>query len=157
MVEFKPAYQKISGDAYWVMEEQAIYKSEYYNGELVAVAHSLIAVDTNTAIKIALKNKNKACNVFNSSMKLEISAHNCLLYPDSMVVCSEIELAANRKDIIKNPILIVEVLSAETRSYDLGDKFRYYLTLPSLKESVVIERERPYVQVFLKKRKESGR
>ncbi|SFF51765.1 Uma2 family endonuclease [Thermoflexibacter ruber] len=156
MVEFKPTYQKISRDTYLVMEEQAIYKSEYHNGAVVAmaggtVAHSLIAGDTNTAIKIALKNKKKTCKVFNSDMKLEISAHNRFVYPDGMVVCGEIELVANRKDIIKNPILIIEVLSAETRSYDLGDKFRYYLTLPSLREYVVIEQERPYVQVFFKK------
>ena len=54
-------------------------------------------------------------------------------YPDVMVVEGELTYKPGRKDTITNPILIMEVLSASTRTYDRGDKFVFYRTIPSFR------------------------
>lgn len=37
-------------------------------------------------------------------------------------------------DVLTNPALIIEVLSASTESYDRGDKFSAYKSIPALRE-----------------------
>ena len=52
--------------------------------------------------------------------------------------CGRIETLADHDDIITNPILIVEILSASTLDYDRGEKFRLYRSIPTLKEYICI-------------------
>jgi Uma2 family endonuclease len=40
---------------------------------------------------------------------------------------------------IINPLLIVEVLSNSTNNYDRGDKFKYYCSIPSFQEYILID------------------
>jgi Uma2 family endonuclease len=146
----------LSKEEYLVQEELADFKSEYYNGEVLAMSggtvnHSLISTNITSLIKFSLKNKGKKCKVFNSDMKIDIPRSNSYVYADGMAVCGDIQLMEGRKDIVQNPILIVEVLSPSTQSHDLGDKFKNYLSLPSLKEYVIIYQDQPYIQVFFKK------
>ncbi len=51
-----------------------------------------------------------------------------------MVVSDQLEFAEGRKDTITNPVMIAEVLSESTESYDRGEKFKRYRTISSLKE-----------------------
>ncbi|WP_371258178.1 Uma2 family endonuclease [Thiohalocapsa sp. ML1] len=43
--------------------------------------------------------------------------------PDAILICGERQFYDDRRDIVSNPILIVEVLSDSTEAYDRGDKF----------------------------------
>ena len=40
-----------------------------------------------------------------------------------------------------NPRVLVEVLSPSTRSYDLGDKFEHYRSIPTLTHVIYVEQE----------------
>jgi len=44
-----------------------------------------------------------------------------------------------RKDVIINPLVIIEVLSDSTRKFDKTGKFELYQRIPSLKEYILIE------------------
>ena len=62
-------------EEYLAFEERAEYKSEYYNGEIFAMAggslnHSVICVNLNRRIAEALDQRD--CMVFDSNMKLDI-------------------------------------------------------------------------------------
>ncbi len=140
-------------DEYLELEEKADFKSEFFNGEILAMSggsrnHSVICFNLNRRIGEAIDNKD--CIGFDSNMKLDISEHNLFLYPDVTVVCGEIEFIENRTDIIRNPVLIIEVLSPSTQEFDRGDKFKYYRTLPSLQEYVLISQNEPVVEVYHK-------
>ncbi len=140
-------------DEYLELEEKADFKSEFFNGEILAMSggsrnHSVICFNLNRRIGEAIDNKD--CIGFDSNMKLDISKHNLFLYPDVTVVCGEIEFIENRTDIIRNPVLIIEVLSPSTQEFDRGDKFTYYRTLPSLQEYVLISQNEPVVEVYHK-------
>ncbi len=147
----KKAYY--SKEEYLEMESLSDVKSEFYAGEIVAMAggslkHSLICV--NLIRRMAEAVENKDCAVFESNMKLELAEADAYVYPDLMAVCGEVKLAENRRDVITNPVLIVEVLSPATESFDRGRKFAYYRMLSSLKEYVLVSQEKAAVESFCK-------
>ena len=59
-----------------------------------------------------------------------------------------------KPEVTLNPLLIVEVLSDSTASFDRGDKFADYQTLDSLQEYVLINTHRQRVECF--RRNEKG-
>ncbi|MES2734378.1 MAG: Uma2 family endonuclease [Bacteroidota bacterium] len=147
-----------SREEYLELEAKAAYKNEYLQGEIVAMSggsinHSTIGVNTVAALHRLLRGS--TCRVLNSDTKLEIALFNSFVYPDAMVICGEIQLAENRNDIAKNPVLIVEVLSPSTESLDRGKKFRYYQSLSTLQEYVLISSTLPYVESYYRQSENS--
>jgi len=68
-----------------------------------------------------------------------------------MVVFGEARFADDQKDTVLNPVLIIEVLSDSTRDYDLGRKFEYYRSLPSLMEYLTIAQDEVRVTHWTRK------
>ncbi len=139
-----------TAEEYLAMEEHSPEKHEFYNGKIIPMpggtaTHNLIGANVVTAINIALDQQAADFLVFNSDMKIHISRLGSFVYPDAVVVCERIELYRGRKDVIINPLLIVEVASPSIATYDRGNKFRHYKSLPSFKEYVIVEQEMPYV------------
>ncbi|MGE0884956.1 MAG: Uma2 family endonuclease [Blastocatellales bacterium] len=58
-------------------------------------------------------------------------------------------------DVLTNPALIIEVLSASTESYDRGDKFSAYKSIPALREYLHIAQHRPHVSQFIRQMDDS--
>jgi Uma2 family endonuclease len=136
---------------YFALEEQADYKSEYYQGEIIALAggslnHNRIAGNVHTALNIALEDK--SCEAFIGDVRLWIEKKDFYTYPDVMVVCGEADFVEGRTDTITNPQVIIEVLSESTAGYDRGDKFQAYWTLETFKEYVLIDQYRLQVEFF---------
>ncbi len=63
------------------------------------------------------------------------------------VYCNQPELADRQKTLL-NPTIIFEVLSPSTRSYDRGDKFMLYRSIPSLIGYVLIDSEQVFIKHF---------
>jgi len=148
-------YKQYTIEEYLLLEEKAPYKSEYEKGRIKAMSggtldHSTIAQNTGTAISNALRQKGKKCRVNNSDLKIRIEAYDKAVYPDVSVICDRANYFKDRKDIINNPLLIVEVLSKSTKDYDRGTKFQQYRSLPSFKEYVLIEQEVAKVEIWSK-------
>jgi Uma2 family endonuclease len=140
-------------EEYLAIEDQADYKSEYHQGEIFAMAggsrnHSVICVNVIRRLSEAVDDKD--CIVFDGNMKLDIHKANAILYPDSMVVCGEVEFYQNRTDAVGNPSLIVEVISPSTESFDRGKKFQLYRGIPSFQEYLLISQYSPTVERFVK-------
>ena len=153
MAEPVPKKTYYTREEYLALEEKAEYKSEYYDGEIFAMAggsrnHSVICLNLNWGIREAVSHKD--CVGFDSNMKLDIPKANNFVYPDLMVICGDIEFVEDRTDIVANPVLVIEVLSPATESFDRGKKFEYYRTLPSLQEYVLVSQTEPIVEAFYK-------
>ena len=153
----QPREKKLTPDAYFEMEETSEYKSDYYAGELFAmtgasVNHSLVVSNVLTAFNNALRNSD--CYVFPSDMKVELERAQHYVYPDISVVCGGIKYAANRNDVISNPVVIIEILSESTKDYDRGTKFQAYRKVFSLRDYILIDQDMVHVEYFYKN--ESG-
>lgn len=49
---------------------------------------------------------------------------------------------------IKNPEIVVEVLSKSTRKFDLEEKLSYYKLIPSLQHILFVDQYRPFASVY---------
>ena len=69
-------------------------------------------------------------------------------FPDVSVVCGPLGFYQGRKDIITNPLLVVEVLSDFTEAYDRGEKFRYYQTIPTLTDYLLVAQDEARIELY---------
>lgn len=135
--------QKIySQEEYLEMEREADYKSEYYRGEIFAMAgagfnHNRITENLSGECYILLKGK--SCSGYSSDLRIHIPANGLYTYPDFLIICGENEFLDDKKDTILNPAVIVEVLSQSTSGYDRGEKFHFYRSISTLKEYVLVD------------------
>jgi len=142
-------------EEYLVMEEAAEYKSEYHGGKVVATAggsleHGAISSNINYALSDGLRKKKSTCRTLDSNVRIYVEDYDKSVYPDSFVISDKPDFRNNRKDVITNPILVVEVLSPSTEGYDRGQKFTQYRSLPSFREYVLIAQDKAWVESFYK-------
>ena len=142
----------ISLEEYLAGELVSEIKHEYVDGQVYAMTggtdnHERISGNVFGEIRNFLKGKK--CEGFSSGMKVSIPNGN-YRYPDVMVVCDE----TSESNLYKQcPVMIVEVLSGSTRQKDTTKKKREYLSIPALKEYVLIEQDFVDVEVL---RRENG-
>ncbi|HEV7382183.1 MAG TPA: Uma2 family endonuclease [Dyadobacter sp.] len=130
-----------SEEEYLEMERDADYKSEYYRGEIFAMAgagfnHNRITENLSGEFYIRLKGKQ--CKGYSSDLRVHIPENGLYTYPDFLIICGENEFLNNKKDTILNPTVIIEVLSSSTSGYDRGEKFHFYRSIPSLREYAIV-------------------
>ncbi|MCY7374405.1 MAG: Uma2 family endonuclease [Pyrinomonadaceae bacterium] len=145
-----PKKKKYTPAEYLALEEKAEYKSEYVNGYIFKMAggtEAHIQISFNATKLFADKLRGK-CRAYQSEMKVWVQAAGTFFYPDVTVVCGERKFHKGRRDIVENPILLVEVLSQSTEEYDKNDKFLTYRNIPSFQEYVLISQNRPAIQQF---------
>lgn len=138
---------------YFSLEEKSAYKNEYYQGQIYQMAggsgrHNQITINIAAILNVGLLDL--PCITYSSDMRILIKEHELYTYADVSVVCGEVEFLPNREDTITNPVLLVEVLSKSTRSYDRGDKFEFYRSIPSLQYYLVIDQDRFFVEFHRK-------
>ncbi|RCJ34236.1 hypothetical protein A6769_22490 [Nostoc punctiforme NIES-2108] len=140
-------------EEYLELEEAADYKSEYIDGQIIPMAggtinHNQIALNLSTELNFAFKKQNYL--VFMSDVRLWIPQKHTYTYPDVMILAGEPEFFNNRRDIILNPQIIVEVLSKSTKGYDREDKFQAYRTISTFQEYLLIDQTRIHLDQFSK-------
>ena len=134
---------------YLAIERKAEFKSEFYNGEMFAMAgaseeHSLIK--DNLAGEARQQLKGSGCRVVTSDLRVKVDPTRLYTYPDVVIYCDRPQFEDGVFDTLLNPRVIVEVLSESTEAYDRGDKFRHYRQIASLQEYVLVAQDRPYVE-----------
>ena len=126
-------------EEYIALERKAEYKSEYFDGHIIAMsgasrAHNRITLDISTELNLQLRGKD--CEVFSSDMRVRSGDSDAYFYPDVVVVCGKQEFEDVVLDTLLNPILVVEVLSP-----DIGEKFPRYKQLASLQEYLLVSQD----------------
>lgn len=145
------ANTRLTPAEYLAFERESEVRHEYIDGEIYAMAggsfeHSLIIGNLIRELGTALKGRH--CFVCPTDMRIRIAASTRYTYPDVAVVCGEPRFEGDRRDILLNPLVIVEVLSESTERYDRGAKFAHYRTLPSLADYVLVSQTEPLVEHF---------
>jgi Uma2 family endonuclease len=149
---------RLTPEEYLAVERKAEYKSEYLDGEMVAMVgasrrHNLIV--TNITRELSQQLKTKPCEVYPNDMRVRVPGTSLYTYPDVVVVCGEPKFEDEYVDTLLNPTLIVEVLSESTESYDRGKKFGYYRMMDSLNEYLLIAQDEYRIEQYT--RLETGR
>jgi Uma2 family endonuclease len=146
----KPRY---TVEEYLARERDAVGKSEYYRGQIFAMAGGSLrhnAISVNLVISLGGRLRGSSCRPCNSDQRIRIPANGLATYPDVSVVCGEVQVDAEDRDAIINPRIIFEVLSKSTESYDRGKKFDLYRQLDSLHEYILVNQDEPQVERFVR-------
>lgn len=134
---------------YLEQERLAETKSEYFDGQVVAMAgaserHNLLVA--NLIMALGPRLRAGSCRIYPSDLKIQ--AGNRFLYPDASIVCGTTEFASEEQDVVTNPSIIFEVLSESTQAFDRGRKFLAYQAIPTLREYVLITQDEVLVECY---------
>ncbi|WP_221394501.1 Uma2 family endonuclease [Dyadobacter sp. NIV53] len=137
---------------YFQMEEKAVYKSEYFRGEIFMMAggtpnHNRIKENVSIEIGIILKRR-KSCRSYSSDQRIHIPENSLYTYPDIAVICGPNKYSEKDKNTIINPTVIIEVVFDSTGAYDRGDKFRHYRDIESLQEYILVNSINVGVEIY---------
>jgi Uma2 family endonuclease len=140
-------------EEYLEFELNSEERHEYINGEIALMTggtpnHNQIALNLSGALNFALKRQ--PYRVFVTDQRLWIPKKGIHTYPDVMVVQGELQLREGRRDTITNPLMIAEVLSESTRSYDKDAKFAAYRTIPNFQEYLLIDQYTMHIEQYFK-------
>jgi Uma2 family endonuclease len=121
---------------------------EYIDGYVTMLAggtldHATIEANIISILRRLLRGS--PCRVFTSDARVRL-AKTRYVYPDASVSCDEQD--RGQSDIVQSPHLVVEVLSPSTEAYDRGRKFSYYRECPAVQEYLLIDAQRPLVEVY---------
>ena len=134
----------ITPEEYLALDRKAQIKSEYNAGQIISFAgaskkHNIIVANLIAGIHRQLINR--PCNVYPSDMRVMISKTGMYAYPDVVVTGGEEIFADDNSDVLLNPVVLIEVLSESTATYDRGDKFEHYRRIESLREYLLVSQE----------------
>jgi len=138
---------------YLTIERKAEHKSEYIDGEMVAMTgasrnHNLIAFNLTREISSQLRGR--PCEGYASDMRVRVPSTRLYTYPDVVVVCGDPQFEDEYVDTLLNPTVIIEVLSQSTELYDRGRKFGFYRSIESLAEYLLVAQEEYKVEQYVK-------
>jgi Uma2 family endonuclease len=128
----------------------AEYRSEYYRGEILAMAGgtlSHVRIVANLAFHLRTLLQGGACEVLTENLLFETVNDGLLAYPDLMVFCGPIQLKGDGQRISQNPKVVIEVLSPSTEAHDRGLKTREYWRCPSVHQYLLVSQDQPLVEV----------
>jgi Uma2 family endonuclease len=144
---------RITEADYLRLERQAETRSEYFDGEMFAMAggtraHGLVA--TNLLRELSTRLKATDCVVYNSDLRVKVEATGLLTYPDVLVVCGQQRFLDEQEDTLLNPTVVIEVLSDSTEAYDRGKKFEHYRQILSCREYLLVNQKEPRIEQFIR-------
>ena len=140
----------LTPEEYLEIERKAEFKSEFYRGEMYAMAgaregHNSIV--WNATLEIGQHIRSKPCKGYSADMRVKVG-DDLYTYPDLVVVCGDAKFLGDRRDTLLNPTLIIEVLSPSTEAYDRGLKFELYRSVDSIREYVLVSSEHALVERY---------
>jgi Uma2 family endonuclease len=146
----------LTPEEYLATERRNEYKSEYIDGEMVAMTgasrrHNIITVNITADLHRQLAGR--PCEVYANDMRVRIVSRReyAYTYPGVAAVCGEPQFEDGHLDTLLNPTVLVEVLSESTERYDRGKKFGLYRTIESLAEYVLVTRDECKVEQYVKR------
>ena len=136
-------------EEYFALERAGQRCFEYWDGNIFCVQclrpeHDVIR--SNVAAALTQQVERPSYRVLTGRTPIKTPSLPPYRYPDVSVVGSDMQFEQiNGKDILLNPLLVVEVLEHETCLTDRKEKRLAYQALPSVRELLLISDDIPHV------------
>ncbi len=123
---------------------------EYVDGEMFEIEgasekHGIIQVNLSAAVWTRLQGS--SCTALGQSTRVRVPSGK-YLHPDLVAVCGKRDF--NEDETLLNPTVVFEILSKTTGDFDLGRKSILYRSIPSLRQYIVIDQSRAWVQQWIR-------
>jgi Uma2 family endonuclease len=130
-------------------EEGQELRWEFDGFEPVAMTGGTLAHETiGDNIRFALRNRlgGGPCRVHGPTLKIEVAGR--IRYPDAFVFCTSLP---PKTTVVRDPVVVFEVLSESTSRTDRIEKLREYGATPSIQRYVILEQDAIAAMVFVRK------
>jgi len=150
-----PQKTRFTPAEYYLREQKAEFKSDYYTGEIFAMAEGTIRhcqICTNLIREVGNRLKGTPCWAFESNLRLAIKASGLRCHPDVTVFCGQFEkdIEDPTDETVTNPTVIFEVLSPSTEAYDRGLKAESFRQITSLRSYVFVSQSNAHIEWYLR-------
>jgi Uma2 family endonuclease len=138
-------------EEYLALERLSEIRHEFLDGTVYAMAgesptHSAICFNLAGALHPQLRGT--SCRGFSPNMKVRAGEAGLYAYPDLAVACGETFFHDRHGDVLLNPVVVFEVLSRSTQTYDRGEKFERYKSIETLRDYVLVSQDRALLEHF---------
>ncbi len=144
-------------EEYLEFAEQAEYKVEYSNGNIIIMGqatdtHELICGNAITAFNNFLT-EDETFRVYGSNLGIYVPESGAHYKPDVSILNAEPEFILHKvnkltlKSVV-NPFAVAEVFSDRTMDYDMTEKLPNYKRCPSLQHIVYIHQHKPFLTLY---------
>lgn len=128
----------------WEREQEERY--EFLDGLIRMMTggtldHNRIAGNVFAALRARLRGG--PCQAFVEAVKVISGAS--AMYPDVVVTCTPPDL---KSDLLPEPVIVIEVLSRSTQTFDRGQKWLAYQGISSLQQYVLIFQDQLRIEVY---------
>ena len=130
-------------------EERQELRWEFDGFEPVAMTGGTVAHETisnNILIAIQTRLAGRPCRAYGANLKIEVAGR--IRYPDAFVVCTPLP---PRTTVVREPVIVFEVLSDSTSRIDRIEKLREYSATPSIQRYVILDQDAIAAMVFERK------
>lgn len=146
--------RKYTVEEYIELLKNSEERFEYFDGEIFSMAAGKIThggIAGNILREVGNLLKDRPCQVFGGDVALKTIRAYPFRLPDVSVVCGEpVTEDFQGIEMLVNPLLICEVLSPTTASYDREEKFMIYQAIESFQEYLLVEQDRPHVTRYVR-------
>jgi Uma2 family endonuclease len=145
----EPAIRGMTVDDYLFWEDGTDTRYELIGGIVVAMAppmprHGILSVRLGGSIDAALRSR-RPCNAQSEAGIVRPDRDDTCYIADLAVTCDPIQLDDR---LIRNPVLIVEILSPSTAAFDRQTKVPDYRQIPSVQEILLIDSESVFAELL---------
>jgi Uma2 family endonuclease len=150
-----PKKKRLTEEEYLVIERAAEFRSEFYNGELFAMAGASRQhgeLHHNLIIELGNRLRGGECRTYGPDQRVNVKKTGLYAYPDLLIACHPEFEKKLGVDILLNPRVVFEILSKSTESYDRGTKFRHFQRLPSMQEYVLVSEDRMVIERYVRQK-----
>lgn len=140
----------LSVEDYLGAEQDAVAPHDYVEGALFPVeqpepVHDRLVASLRTLLTATLGVSR--CRVMPPGVRVRIENINAFYHPDLVVTCTT-DPAQALRHIIRQPRLIIEVMSMASRLLDQREKRLNYQRIPSVREILLIDAVRPRMELY---------
>ena len=151
MTAAQPTKKLYTFDEYLALEQAEGIRYEYWDGEVFAMAGT--TKRHNTLVQSLSRllypyARRMGCQVYAENVRQKLRTGNRYVYPDIIYTCDPVDAENDLAILVDSPSLLIEVVSASTRTTDTTDKRPHYTKLPSLLYYVLVSQTNYRVEVF---------
>lgn len=145
-----PRHQ-MSAAEYLAWEAAQSARHEFHHGEVFAMAggsprHNYLCTAVGAELRAALRGS--GCRVLSSDQRIAAVSRERYVYADVVTVCGTFVADPLGADVLANPSVVVEVLSASTEAYDRGEKWEAYQRIASVGDYVLVSQHASHVEHY---------
>ena len=142
-------------EEYLELDKNSEERLEYWDGEIFSmsgVSDEHDRIESNIHFLLRSRLDEGKCRAFLANMRIKTPTLPPYRYGDQSALCGKPMFEKiGGVDVLTNPTLIIEVLSPSTQNYDRVTKFTHYKSIPTFREYLLVEQDRPHITQFIKR------